>query len=169
MMLLSVVLLIVSFLIQGLMSNFLGVTYFEISIFSTVYVLISLLLIYTYFENKKKYILLLFIFGWLVDLVYTNTLFLNVSLFFLVYNFSRVFHFFFPYNFLTVNISNILGIFIYHILTFLILIVLGVDNYSFMMIFKMLGCNILMTVIYTSISYFVINFLKQRLELKEVK
>ena len=165
-MILSIILLIISFLLQGLVSNFIGV---NSSIFYTVYVLISLLIIYPHFENKKKYLILLFIFGLLMDLVYTNTTLLNVSLFFIIYYFSRMFHFFLPYNLLTINISNILSVFIYNIITFLMLVILRVDSYSFISLIKLLGSSILMSIIFTSIVYWLVNYLKKRLDLKEVK
>lgn len=165
----SIILLLISFFLQGIVSNFLAYTSVDISIFSTIYILITLLLLYPYFENKKKYLLLLVIFGWLMDITYSNTFLLNISLFFIAYKFSSLFHFFLPYNLVTINVSNVLSIFIYHILSFIFLSLLKFDNYSIIMLFRMLGCNILMTVIYTSISYYVIRFFNSRFELKEVK
>lgn len=169
MIVLSVILLVISFFLQGIVSNFLSYTTDSISIFSTVYVLITLLLIYPHFDNKKKYLLILVITGWLVDLVYCNTFLLNISIFYIVYKFSSLFHFFLPYNLFTVNVSNLLGVFIYHVLSFLILGLLGFDDYTFMMLFKMLGCSIIMTVLYTTVSYLIIDIMKKRIELKEVK
>ena len=104
-----------------------------------------------------------------MDLVYTNTTLLNVSLFFIIYYFSRMFHFFLPYNLLTINISNILSVFIYNIITFLMLVILRVDSYSFISLIKLLGSSILMSIIFTSIVYWLVNYLKKRLDLKEVK
>lgn len=166
---LSIGLLTISFFLQGILSNFIGYTYQDVSIFSTVYVLITLLLIYPYFENKKKYLILLVVFGWLMDVVYANTFLLNISLFYLLYKFSSLFHFLFPYNLVTINISSVLSVFVYHILSFSLLGLLRFDEYSFVMLVRILGCSIIMTVIYTTVSYLVIKFIKQRIELKEVK
>lgn len=166
---LSTILLIISFLLQGILSNFLGYTFDDVSMFSTVYVLITLLLISPYFENKRKYLLLLVIFGWLMDIVYSNTLLLNVSLFYLVYKFSSLFYFFFPENLVTVNLNSVLGVFIYHILSFIILNLLQFDNYSFMMLVSILSGSIVMSIIYTTVSYWGIKFVRGRIELKEVK
>ena len=154
----SIILLIISFFLQGITSNFLAYMSGSISIFSTIYILITLLLIYPYFENKKKYLLLLVIFGWLVDLVYCNTFLLNISIFYIVYKCSNLFHFFLPENLFTINISNLLGVFIYHLLSFLTLSVLNYDNYSFIVLLKTLGCSIIMTIIYTTVSYYFIKF-----------
>ena len=166
----SIILLIISFLLQGILSNFLAYTSGAISIFSTIYVLITLLLLYPYFENnKKKFLILLVIFGGLTDLVYCNTFLLNISIFYMIYKFSNIFHFFLPYNLFTINFSNLLSIFLYHILTFLLLSLLKYDNYTFLMLTKILASSIIMTIIYTTISYLFIKLIREKKELKEIK
>ena len=166
----SIILLIISFLLQGILSNFLAYTSGAISIFSTIYVLITLLLLYPYFENnKKKFLILLVIFGGLTDLVYCNTFLLNISIFYMTYKFSNIFHIFLPYNLFTINFSNLLSIFLYHILTFLLLSLLKYDNYTFLMLTKILASSIIMTIIYTTISYLFIKLIREKKELKEIK
>lgn len=166
---LSIIVLLISLLIQGIMSNYLGYTYLDLSIFSTIYVLIALLILNPYFENKKKYFLILIIFGLVMDIVYTNTFILNVCLFIIVYYFSKSFHFFFPYNWITISVSNLLSIFLYHIISFLFLNILKYDVYTFSNLLKILSHSILMTIIYTNIIYTIVVFVKQKFQLKEVK
>ena len=166
---LSIIVLLISLLIQGIMSNYLGYTYLDLSIFSTMYVLIALLILNPYFENKKKYFLILIIFGLVMDIVYTNTFILNVCLFIIVYYFSKSFHFFFPYNWITISVSNLLSIFLYHIISFLFLNILKYDVYTFSNLLKILSHSILMTIIYTNIIYTIVVFVKQKFQLKEVK
>lgn len=169
MMLLSIVVVMLSCLIQGVISNYIGYTYVDLSLFSTIYILISLLIIRPHFENKKKYLILLIIFGLIMDIVYTNTFILNTCLFIIIYYFSKAFHFFFPYNLFTMNISTLLSIFIYHIISFLFLLILQYDNYTIWVLLKVLTHSIIMTIIYTSILYIIIKFIKGKLDLKEVK
>ncbi len=169
MIIVSIITLIFSYLVQGIISNYLGYTYANLSIFSTIYVLISLLVIRPYFENEKKYLLLLIIFGLLMDITYTSTFILNICFFITVYYFSKAFHFFFPYNFFTINISSLLSIFIYHILSFLFLLILKYDSYSIQMLLKILTHSVIMTLLYTSFLYFITTFIQKKLELKEVK
>lgn len=169
MMILSIILLIISTLTQGIVSNYIGYTYSDLSIFSTIYVLITLLVISPYFENKKKYLLLVIVFGIIVDIAYTNTLLLNTCLFIVAYLFSKVFHFFFPYNGLTLSISNILSIFIYHIISFIFLSILKYNDYTLSVLLKILTHSVLMTIIYTNIIYYTIKLINQKLPLKEVK
>ena len=169
MMILSIITVVLSSLIQGVASNFLGYTYHNLSLFSTIYILIALLVIRPHFESEKKYLILLVAFGIIMDIAYTNTFILNACLFAIIYYFSTFFHFFFPYNLFTMNISNLLCIFLYHIMNFLFLTVLRYDNYTIGVLFEVLTHNITMTIIYTSVLYSIIQLLKEKLDLKEVK
>lgn len=169
MIILSIITTIISLLIQGTVSNYIGYTYENLSVFSTIYVLISLLVVKPHFENEKKYLILLISFGLMIDITYTSTFLLNTCLFIIVYYFTKAFHFFFPYNLFTINASNLLSIFLYHIISFLFLTILQYDQYTIWTLIKILTNSIIMTIIYTSILYFFIETLKNKLELKNVK
>lgn len=169
MIIISIITLILSTIIQGIMSNYLGYTYLDLSMFSTLYILVTLLVLNPYFENKKKYLIILIIFGLIMDIVYANTFILNTCLFLIAYYISRSFHFFFPYNWLTMSISNLLCVFAYHIISFLFLSILNYDSYTFLTLLKILSHSILMTIIYTNIIYAFLVLLKQKFQLREVK
>ena len=169
MMILSIITIILSSLIQGVVSNYLGYTYHNLSLFSTIYILIALLVVKPHFENEKKYLILLITFGFIMDIAYTNTFLLNTCLFVIVYYFSKFFHFFFPYNLFTINISNLLSLFLYHIISFLFLTILRYDNYTIQVLFNVLTHNIIMTIIYTTILYSIVQFIKEKFDLKDVK
>ena len=169
MIILSIITTIISLLIQGTVSNYIGYTYENLSVFSTIYVLISLLVVKPHFENEKKYLILLISFGLMIDITYTSTFLLNTCLFIIVYYFTKAFHFFVPYNLFTINASNLLSIFLYHIISFLFLTILQYDQYTIWTLIKILTNSIIMTIIYTSILYFFIETLKNKLELKNVK
>ena len=153
----------------GVFSNVVGYTQANITFLYTIYPLLTLLVIYPYFGNKNKYLILLIIFGILTDLTYSNTLILNTCLFYMIYKINQTFHFFFPYNLLTTSISSLIGIYIYHVVTFLFLILINFNNYNPKVLLTILLSSTIMTIIYTIITYLLVNFLKQRLELKEVK
>ena len=169
MMLLTIISLILSFLLQGIMSNYLTVSKDTISWALTIYPLITILVLTPYFENKKKNIILVFLIGLLIDITYTNTFILNASIFIAIYFISKSFHFFFPYNLLTINISNILSIISYHIINFLFLSLIRYDSYGIKFFLKMITHSLLMTIIYGSIFYLIIEHITKRLELKEIK
>lgn len=169
MMLASVITLLISTFIQGTISNYLGYTYSNLSIFSTIYVLIAILILNPYFENKKKYFTLLIIFSLIIDITYTNTLFLNTFLFIICYYISKIFHSFFPYNWLTISVSNLICITIYHTITFLLLTILKYGVYQGSNLTKILSHSILMTIIYSIIVHVVISFISKKFELRGIK
>lgn len=168
-MLTSVITLLVSLFLQGTLSNYLGYTYNNLSIFSTIYVLIALLILNPYFENKKKYFTLLIIVSLIIDIAYTNTLFLNTFLFIICYYISKIFHSIFPYNWLTVSVSNLICITIYHVLTFLLLTILKYGVYSVTNLTKILSHSILMTIIYSIIVHVILSLITKKFQLREVK
>lgn len=169
MIIISIILLTISFLLQGIISNIINYIPGSISMLYTIYILITLMLLYPHYENKNKFLLLLIIFGLLTDLVYSNTLIFNTCLFFVIYKTNQTFHFFLPYNLLTINISNLLGVYLYHLITFLFLVLLNFDNYNLTLLLNILLNSSIMTIIYTSFTYYIINYFKQKFDLKEVK
>ena len=169
MMIISIVSLILSLLIQGIISNFVGYTFMNLSFFYTVYVLICLGVILPYFDDKKKYFILLVIFGLIIDIAYTNTFILNVFIFIVVYFFNKMFYSILPYNLFTINISSVISIIIYHIISFLMLLMLGYDSYTISMLGISILHSIIMTIIYASGLYLIISFIYKKFELKEVR
>lgn len=158
-----------SFLIEGFMSNIFVSTLNYVSYFTTIYTIISLVIVYPYFYNKKKYYIFLVIFGLLFDSLYTSTFIVNMCIFlvigFVIYMLNNAL----SENVFTVNIISVISIICYHVLSFVILSITGYADYSFMLLGNIIIHSILMTIIYTSISYLVIRFLFGKLELKEVK
>ncbi len=169
MLVISIIILILSLLIQGVISNYIGYTFTNLSIFYTLYPLVALVVILPYFNNIKKYFILLIIFGLIIDIAYTNTFILNVVIFSVIYIFNKFFHSILPYNLLTINISSIISVVIYHIISFLVLLLVGYDNYTLSMLGIAISHSIIMTIIYTSIIYIIINFIYKKFELKEVR
>lgn len=169
MMILSVVVLLFSYLFQMISSNYIGYIYHDLSFLTTIYILVALLVVRPYFENEKKYLVMLVVVGFLMGITYTNAVFLNICLFLVVYYFTKFFHFYFPYNYLTINISALVGIFIYHIFSFLFLYMVGYDHYHVGILLEILFHSIPMTILYTTLVYFLVDTIYRRLGLREVK
>ena len=169
MIIVSIISLILSFFLQGLMSNFLGYSIDNLSIFSCVYVLVNLVVLQPYFEDDKKFLILVVIFGLLMDLVYSNTCILCTCVFIVIFYFNKLLNFYFPNNFFTVNGFSLLSMMIYHIITCIFLIILRFDSYGIITLVKVIGCNIIMTIIYTSIMYYIINLIYKKFDLKIVR
>ena len=168
-MLLLIIYVLFSFLLEGFMSNIFASSLTDVSYFTTIYTVISFVVIYPYFYNKKKYYILLIIFGILFDALYTSTFIVHVFIFlgigFVIYLLNNIL----SDNIFMINIISIIAIITYHLLSFIILSIAGYANYSFLLLGRIIVHSIIMTIIYTSLSYLVIKTLFNRFDIKEIK
>ena len=168
-MIISIIYLVVSFLLEGIMSNIFPSTLSNISYFTTIYIIISFAIIYPYFDNDKKFFILIFIFGILFDILYTSTIFVNTFIFIIIGIVIKILYNVLPENVFMTNIISYIGIIIYHILSFIKLMITGYMDYSIILLFNIIIHSIFMTIIYTSISYFVIKFIYNKFDIKYIK
>ena len=168
-MIISIIILIISFLSEGLFSNYLSSTFNNLNMFSTLYTLIALVVIYPYFHNEKKYYILLIVFGILMDVVYINTFMMNLMLFLIISFLIKFLNFILPENILMVNIMSISSVITYHILSFLILKIINYNTYPLSMLLDICINSILMTIIYTSILYFLSKYLFTKFDKKQIR
>ena len=168
-MIISIIYLVFSFLLEGIMSNIFPSTLSNISYFTTIYIIISFAIIYPYFDNDKKFFILIFIFGILFDILYTSTIFVNTFIFIIIGIVIKILYKILPGNVFMTNIISYVGIIIYHILSFIILMITGYGDYSIILLFNIIIHSIFMTIIYTSISYFIMKFMYNKFDIKYIK
>ena len=156
-MIIAITYVIISFLLDGLISNLLPFNLIDPSYFKTIYSIVSLVIIYNYFDNQKKYLSILIVLGFFFDIVYTNTFILNIVIFFAIYIVLSYLDYIIPTNIITVNLKSIACVFSYHILTYIILLLANYNNYQIKLLGLILLRSIIMTIIYTTISYIVID------------
>ena len=150
-----IIYVILSFVLDGFMSNYINNSLTNYSYFNTIYSLISLVIIYNYFENDKKYLSFLLVTSVLFDIVYTNTFPVNTLIFLIIYFLIKKINYYVPNNYLTINIKTVLCITIYHILSYFILLFIDAYNYPLKVLWIIISRNIIMTIIYTTISYLI--------------
>ena len=168
-MIISIIYLVFSFLLEGIMSNIFPSTLSNISYFTTIYIIISFAIIYPYFDNDKKFFILIFIFGILFDILYTSTILVNTFIFIIIGIVIKILYNILPGNVFMTNIISYVGIIIYHILSFIILMITGYGDYSIILLFNIIIHSIFMTIIYTSISYFIMKFMYNKFDIKYIK
>lgn len=168
-MIISAIYLIISFILDNFMSNIFPSTLTNISYFTTIYIIISLVVIYPYYVNEKKYHLLVIIFGLLFDILYTGTFVLNLVLFITIGIVIKLLNNVFPSNIFTMNVISFTSISVYHLLSFVILSLVSNISYDFMLLVNVVVHSILMTVIYTSVSYFVMKYIYGKFNIKQIK
>ena len=155
-MIIMVIYAAISFLLDGLMSNYFSTFIVNPSYFRTIYSVIALVVMFNYFDNKSKYLYILGGLGVLFDIVYTNTFILNIVIFLIIYLFLNIMDYYLSNNVFTTNIKAILSIIIYHVVSYLIFLLGHYQNYTSELLWLILVRSIIMTIIYTTISYYVI-------------
>lgn len=168
-MVISIIYLIISFLLDNFMSNIFPSTLSDVSYFTTIYIIISFAVIYPYFDSEKKYYILLFVFGLLFDILYTGTFILNIVIFFVVSIIIKLLNNIFPENVFTTNVISVISVSFYHIISFIILSLVSNVGYDFMLLINIILGSLIMTVIYTTISYFVMKFVYHKFNIKYIK
>lgn len=155
-MIVIIIYLIISFLLDSIISLYIPASLTTLSYFKTIYTLVSLVVIFNYFENSKKYLIIAIILGALFDTVYTNTFLLNIVIFIVVYFLLTELDYIIPNNLFTINIKSLSALYTYHILTYIILLLTHYNSYSFSILLNILMKSTIMTIIYTTISYLLI-------------
>lgn len=168
-MIVSIIYLVVSFILENVMASIFPATLGNISYFPTIYTIIALVVIYPYFANEKKYYTLVIIFGALFDILYTSTLLLNVVFFLLIALVIKILNTNMSDNIFTINVISIISIILYHLLSFIILNLETSQTYSLILLGNIITHSIIMTIIYTSISYVIIKLIYNKLDMKQVK
>ena len=164
-----IVILMVSFFFDSVFSNFIAYSLVNPSIFKTVCTLVCLVSIYPYFNNSKKYFIIILVCGLLFDIVYFSTFLFATFIFIIIYFINKVIDFYLPYNMININIITVVSIIIYHIVSFSILNLVNYNTYSFGILFKCICSSILGTIIYTTILYFVLKILDKKGIIKNIK
>lgn len=168
-MIVSVITIIVSFLLDALISNHISYSLVNPSIFKTIFTLVGLVNIYPYFNNEKKYLYILIIAGILFDIVYTNTFMFVTIIFIIIYLVNKFVNFFLSFNLININIISILSIFIYNILSFLALNLVNYNSYNFSLLLKILLNSIIGTIIYSSLVYISLKKIYNMLNIKQIR
>jgi len=168
-MIISIFLLIISFLFEGFISNYVSSSFSDFNLFSTLYTLIALIIIYPYFYNEKKYYILLIIFGFLIDIVYTNTFMLNIFVFIAISFIVKFLNFILPENILMVNIMTVSSVMLYHILSYMILTIINYNTYPLSLLLNICINSVIMTIVYTSILYLITKILFNKFDMKQIR
>lgn len=168
-MIIIIIYTIISFFLDGLISNFTSINIIDPSYFRTIYSVIALVISYHFFENDRKYLKILIILGILFDIVYTNTFLLNIFIFIIIYLFIKRINICIPNNLLTINLKSLLAIIIYHSLSYLILLLANYSNYQFDLLILILSRSVIMTIIYTTISYLIVKKIYYKKYFKKIK
>lgn len=158
-----IIIIIVSFLLDGLLTNYLPYVVNDLSWFTPSLTLVSILLIHPFYrKQEKKYYCILFILGLLFDLFYTNLLFYHAVIFVGIGYFIHTYQKWIPFNALGVMIEVILLITIYEIGCGFLLWIFHVVPITFYKVFYKIVHSLLLNVIVAEFIYGMIQLLPKK-------
>lgn len=162
-MLASIIIVFVSLLLDGVLTNYLPYLVGDLSLFTPLLTVVSIFIVYPYFyKNNIKYFIFSFVSGLVYGLFYTNLLFVDGILFLLV-------------AFLTVKMTDNIQINAFNILyeTLIVIVIYEVSFAILIVMFNLvpitlskvlykIGHTLLLNIIYTEIIYWILkNFTKK--------
>ena len=162
-MLVSTIILVISFILDGLLTNYLPYGVGNLSLFTPLTTIVALIIIYMFFyKNEKTYFVISFITGFMYDLFYTNLLFLDAILFLLIaFIVSQVYKIV-DFKFIWVLIGMVLVIVIYEVAFATIITVFNLVPMSFERIIYKISHSIILNVIYGEILYLICKLLPKK-------
>ena len=160
---LPIIIMIVSFILDGLLTNYLPYLVGDLSWFTPLLTVVSLFMIYPFYrKEEKKYFIIVFILGLLYDLFYTNLLFFNAVTFFLVGVLSRGIHKNYEMGFLKLILYTIIIICFYEGLTSFLLWIYHIVPMSPSRVFYKISHTLALNIIYLEIIYIIIKLLPKK-------
>ena len=156
----SLIIIIVSILLDGILTNYLPYLYTNLSIFTPLLTLVSIFIIYPFFRKKEKtYFILIFIIGIIYDLLYTKLLFFNGVLFIVIGLLIK--YIYKTYEMTPVRIILYIAIIItsYESLTGIILLIYNVVPVTLYKIFYKIINSLLLNIIYGELLYLIIKII----------
>lgn len=149
------IILVLSFLLDGVLSNFLSYLPNQLSYFVPMFTLVCIILSYpSYKKNHKNYFLLVSITGFLYDLFYTNLLFTNIYLFLLIAYITTYIYHKITINIITSSLIIMVLITFYNSVYALLLTIFNVVPITFYDILYQILHSLILNIIYGQIIYF---------------
>lgn len=154
---------LLSLLLDGILTNVLPYMVGNLSFFTPLLTIISLVLIYPFYQkNTKIYYLVALITGLIYDLLYTNLLFFNSILFLFIVIIANYFYKNFEINYLNIIFYTVILISIYETCQVLILIGFHLVPVTFKKLVYKITHSLLLNIIYAEIVYWIIQHLPKK-------
>ena len=154
-----------SFILEYVINGF-----FHGSILSGLIILSSLILLGPYFrKDRDSYFIYCFIIGFLFDLVYTGTYFLNSGLFLVIGLCVRYINRITPNNLFVSILELVFMIILYRFISFMFMVVNGFVVMNFNILFRSIYSSLIVNVIYGVVLYFILYLVSLKFNIKRIK
>ena len=162
-MIIITIILLISIVLYGLLSNFLPFLVNGLSLFTPMLTVIAIFMIYPFFRKKEKnYFITIFIVGMIYDLLYTNLVFFNGVLFLIIGFISLEIYKNFEISYLKLIIYLILIISAYEILTGIILLVFNMVPVTLYKVLYKITHSLILNIVYGELIYLIINLIPKK-------
>lgn len=154
----KVIILIISFLLEGVISNFVSINGFMAPLFT----LVSLIVIYPLFDDVSEYYKYVFVTGLVYDLFYTDTIIFHAIIFcFMAFIITRM-NLVLSDNYINFLIIMAICILIYRTFTYSLLVLVSSVSFSFIALILSILKSLIINLIYSAILFFVLKKIRKK-------
>jgi len=159
-----VAVIIISFILDSIVSNFISLN----SLFMPLFTLMSLIIVYPYFNGKIKYYLVTcFITGLCYDLIYTDTIVIHGFLFLLTGFIITRLNLIFSNNYLNVIIMAIITIIFYRVVSYGLLLITNNIPFSFVILLKSIYHSLILNIIFIFLAFMITDRISFKFKIKK--
>lgn len=156
------IILIVSFLLEGIVSNFVPINGFLAPLFT----LVALIIIYPLFDEVSEYYKYAFVTGLAYDLFYTDTILFHAIIFcFMAFIITRL-NLVLSDNYLNILIIMGICILIYRVVTYSLLILVSTMAFDFVALILSILKSLVLNLIYSALLFFVVKKCQKKYKYK---
>lgn len=159
----TIIVLIISLLLDGLLTNYLPFLVGNLSLFTPLLTLVSLFVIYPYYRKReKRYFIIIFVVGIIYDLYYTNLLFFDAILFLIIGLVSRFICKNFEVSYLKLILYIVIIITIYELLYGVILLVFNLVPVTFNKILYKILHSLILNILYGEVIFIILKLIPNK-------
>ncbi len=154
-----VLITMISFFLDGILSRYI----LPNSLFLPLFTIVSLVIIYPYFNNDNfRYFKFIAIIGLLYDITYYNTLFYNFFIFLMLGFIIGLINYLLSNNIYTNILMTVASIVTYRTITFLTIIIFKTHSYSLYELLQSIYRSLILNIIYCLIIYIITEFYSKK-------
>lgn len=158
-----IIIMTISLVLDGLLTNYLPYLVNNLSYFTPLLTVVCVFIIYPFYrKNEKKYLITIFLLGIIYDLFYTNLIFFNGCLFFLLGLVTIILQKNFELGIIKIIIYTIMIVTLYELTTGLILYIYNMFPITLDKIYYKITHSLIINIIYMEIVYLIIKILPKK-------
>ena len=156
--------IIISFILDSIISNFISLN----SLFMPLFTLMSLIIIYPYFNgNIKRYFITCFVTGLCYDLIYTDTIIIHAVLFLIIGFIIVKLNQFFSNNYLNVMVMAVICIIIYRFMAYNLLLITANVSFNVLALVKSIYQSLILNLIYIVLLFMITDQISFKFKIKK--